>query len=558
MTVLQRVAAFVFAGLSVAVAAALAADPLPAPKAKKTKPVERLDLALPEFSADDPLGLPLLDLGSISEGSEPAREPLASPVTPASPEILREPVPIRLVFSESALSVPIHGSDELLRKVTPLPPEAPTPPPSGTFDLTKMAVDHGSAILVVKGWDKFGTELGSSMGFFVSADGRFLTDGNLLSPTRAKELDYFTAIGADGTSYIVKGVLATDAGRNLLLLQADAQDVPFLQLADLDAITVPAPVVIAGRIGERDVSMSEVSLMGERNIGGREKWWSLQGRTDSAFPGSPVLSGEGKVLGVVTMYVPGNKWVNYAVPGPVAKAMLTKVKPGQKPVPPRRVLRKTDAAAGDESFVDAYDAFTAGSFERAVQILQRIVVRTPQSGDAWGFLGLALARCGKSEEALGCFEKAVNLQPDNPALWAQLALLYRARGNVGAELDALSRLLANNPGDSLGWLFLGEVRLRRGEFGAAAEALDRAASLMPDSPHASFLLAFTTGKLGNLAAAEGAVLKSLQLDRESPRGICWVSFTGKEVGPKKPPRRLRIQSIGNQPTPRRGLISPML
>lgn len=531
-------------------AGAIAAEPLQVPKNKRPKPVEKLDLALPEFAGDDPLGLPLLDFSEPSGPSplEPLPQEPIPPATPGVPDPLAASTPFSAIafLSESGLSVPFQDSDDLLRRVTPLPPEVPTPPPTGTFDLTRMAVDYGAAVLVVKSWNKHGAELGSSMGFFVSADGRFFTDGNLLSPERARELDYFTAIGADGTSYVVKGVLATDVGRNLLLLQANATDVAFLALAEEQVLKVPYPVVIAGRLGERDVSMSEVSLVGERKVGGRETWWSLQGRSDAAFPGSPVLDAKGTVLGVVTMYVPGQSWTNYAVPAPVARTMLANVKPDQKPVPVRRVLRKSDGGA-DDTFVDAYDAFTAGSFDRAAQITRRIVARSPQSGDAWGFLGLALARSGQKDEALGCFEKAVNLQPDNPALWAQLALLYRAKGNVGAELDALQRVLANNPGDSLGWLFLGEVRLRRGEMDEAASALGKATTLLPDSPHAFFLAAFVAAKRENLAGAEGAILQSLRLDRDSARSWYLLGLIYRHGGRAEKAAAAFQQTVDRQP-----------
>ncbi len=525
-----------------------AADALAVPKSKKNKPSHKLDLSLPELFADDPLSLPLLDLGDPANPEPPQLAPPIEPLDPISPLTLpRQPFSPLGALNEPGLSVPVQEADDLLRKVTPLPPEPVTPPLAGTFDLGKIAVDHGAAVLVVKAWDKFGAELGSSMGFFVSVDGRFLTDGNLLSPQRAKDLDYFTAVGADGSSYVVKGVLATDAGRNLLYMQADATGVPFLKLAEQLELKVPCPVVIAGRIQERDVSISEVSLMGERSVGGRETWWKLQGKADSAFPGSPVLDGKGRVLGIVTMFVPGGNWVNYAVPAQVANTMIAKVKPGQKPVPVRRVLRATDGGTADDTFGDAYDAFTSGSFERAAQISRRIVARSPQSGDAWGFLGLALARSGKAEEALSCFEKAVNLQPDNPALWAQLALLYRGRGDVGAELDALSRVLANNPGDSLAWLFLGEVRLRRGEMNEALEALERATTLMPDSPHAHFLFAFTAGKVGNLAMAEGAMLQSLRLERENPRAWYVMGLIYRQGGrPDKAAQAFR-EAVDREP-----------
>ncbi len=88
------------------------------------------------------------------------------------------------------------------------------------FDVKKLAATTRPAVALVTVLDKSGTPLKLGTGFFVSPDGKLVTNAHVVAGA-----DSATAKLENGATYSIRGVLKAALDKDLVLLQADAKDV---------------------------------------------------------------------------------------------------------------------------------------------------------------------------------------------------------------------------------------------------------------------------------------------------------------------------------------------
>jgi len=72
-----------------------------------------------------------------------------------------------------------------------------------------------------------------------------------------------------------------------------------------------------------------------------------------------------------------------------------------------------------------------GKYEQALDILRKVVGKSPDSANAQLALGMVALQAKNYDEALGSLEKAVELEPDSPSANYGLAMIYEHKGRVG-------------------------------------------------------------------------------------------------------------------------------
>lgn len=71
----------------------------------------------------------------------------------------------------------------------------------------------------------------------------------------------------------------------------------------------------------------------------------------------------------------------------------------------------TSLAAEDPEYLEAVAAIRAEKFPRAIELLERVVTRTPPNADAENWLGYAYRRSGRLQEAFAHYDKALAIHP---------------------------------------------------------------------------------------------------------------------------------------------------
>src|SRR5882724_9355091 len=181
---------------------------------------------------------------------------------------------------------------------------APSAQPSQTptSDFAQVAQSIRPAVIIVSVFDETGHLSANGHGFFVSDDGKFITDRNVMAGGVNA-----VAKTADGAIYNVSGALAQAAVQNLVLLKADAtRTLPFL------AASARALPDIGGNVA---VVLSQVERANsgvlEEKISGRfsdeaGEWFDVTPALPKTSAGAPAIDQRGDVIGIVSFRAGNN------------------------------------------------------------------------------------------------------------------------------------------------------------------------------------------------------------------------------------------------------------
>lgn len=183
-------------------------------------------------------------------------------------------------------------------------------------------------------------EVGGGTGFIVSSDGVIVTNKHVVEDEAAE----YTFLTNDEKKYSAK-ILARHPSQDLAILKIDGKDFPTLELGDSDGIQTGQEVVAIGNaLGEfrNTVSTGVVSglarsIVAQGAIGGTERLDNII-QTDAAInsgnSGGPLLTLEGKVIGINTAVAQGAQNVGFAIPINTVKKSISDVQGKGKIVQP--------------------------------------------------------------------------------------------------------------------------------------------------------------------------------------------------------------------------------
>jgi len=158
-------------------------------------------------------------------------------------------------------------------------------------------------------------------GFIVSADGYILTNNHVVG-----EADEVTIKLLDGREFTAKNII-TDPESDVAVVKIDESDLPFIELADSDALEVGEWVLAIGNpFGlSHTVTAGIVSAKGRSGIGltAYEDFIQTDAAINFGNSGGPLVNLDGKVVGINTAIVgPGsNIGIGFAIPINMAKAI---------------------------------------------------------------------------------------------------------------------------------------------------------------------------------------------------------------------------------------------
>jgi len=164
-------------------------------------------------------------------------------------------------------------------------------------------------------------QMGQGSGFIVSADGYIITNNHLVG-----EVDEVKVTLTNGKEFTAK-TIGTDPDSDVALVKIDANNLPYLELADSDALEVGEWVVAIGNpFGlSHTVTAGIVSAKGRSGMGLAQYEDFIQ--TDAAInpgnSGGPLVNLDGKVVGINAAIIGpgGNIGIGLAIPINMAKSV---------------------------------------------------------------------------------------------------------------------------------------------------------------------------------------------------------------------------------------------
>lgn len=188
-------------------------------------------------------------------------------------------------------SYPSPVANETLPTVAD-PPARISPPPAPTNSFAEVAPQARKSVVILSVFDQAGNLRANSHGFFVSADGRFVADRQVVEGAVNA-----VAKAANGAIYNVTGALH-EVGDGVLL-KADATDVSFLDMKSGAALNPGDQVAIILSPVERAKELLEEARITAQFTDASGDWFETSPALSPNALGAPVINARGDLVGVV-------------------------------------------------------------------------------------------------------------------------------------------------------------------------------------------------------------------------------------------------------------------
>ncbi len=187
-------------------------------------------------------------------------------------------------------------------------------PQRSVSEVVKATVD--SVVLIVIS-DESGKPIAEGSGFIASSDGKIVTNHHVIEGAHSAVVKV-----NNGAFLPVDGVVADDGDLDIAILKVSGKNLPPLQLADSKDLAAGDHVVAIGSPLGLENSVSDGIISGFRKDASGRSWVQTTAPTSHGNSGGPLLTMNGKVIGVVTMKATEGENLNFAVPSQSISTLL--------------------------------------------------------------------------------------------------------------------------------------------------------------------------------------------------------------------------------------------
>lgn len=205
------------------------------------------------------------------------------------------------------------------------------------------------AVAYVEVFDANGKILGTGSGFFISQDGRFVTNYHVIEGASSA-----TVKTTDGKTHQVTGAYGTDEAMDLALLQISGSGFSYLTQGDSKNLATGQNIFAIGSpLGLENSLSTGIVSSPSRNIGGRT-YIQITAAISPGSSGGALLDEQGRVVGITTGTLADGQSLNMAVP----IHLLTQLKTSAMAQPLR--TKQTTPASPAQTTVQFYAGFAPG------------------------------------------------------------------------------------------------------------------------------------------------------------------------------------------------------
>lgn len=159
-------------------------------------------------------------------------------------------------------------------------------------EVVKSSID--SVVLIVVN-DDHGNPSAEGSGFIASPDGKIVTNHHVIAGAHSAIVKL-----NNGAFFEVDGILADDPDADIAIIKVAGKNLPYLQLASTDSISVGDHVVAIGSPLGLENTVSDGIVSGFRDDGKGHSWIQTTAPASHGNSGGPLLTMDAKVAGVVT------------------------------------------------------------------------------------------------------------------------------------------------------------------------------------------------------------------------------------------------------------------
>jgi S1-C subfamily serine protease len=265
-----------------------------------------------------------------------------------------------------------------------------------------------SAVVEIVTQDKSGSPLLTGTGFFISNDGKLVTNRHVVEGAAT-----IVAKTEQGSFFVCKGVLAEPKDADIAILKFEANNVPYLTLATDPHLSPGQKIVVIGNPLGLEGSVSEGIISAMRTDQGLVQ---ITAPISPGSSGSPVMTEDAKVMGVATLQSERGQNLNFAIPVQFVNAALAGIEQ-KNPASPLAGATSSNQASEvvqARGFLDSHDDVPAA------RVLKDYLARNPTDPEGWVTYAEALGGMQRWEAAADAAQKAVDLDPKSLDRWRAL------------------------------------------------------------------------------------------------------------------------------------------
>lgn len=380
--------------------------------------------------------------------------------------------------------------------------EPPTPAqPEGTA--TELFAKASPAVVRVVVRDQDFKIISQGSGLFVTGDGLLATNCHVIEGAA-----FATVLLPGSEPLSVEGVAGVDAEADVALLKVKGKDFPHLPLDPGPLPTVGTRVYAIGNPEGLTNTLSEGLVSGLRQV---KDGLSIIQTTAAISPGSsggPLLTADGKAVGVTKSFLAEGQNLNFAVPALQVRRLLG----AQTPLRPLASVggKRLNRQATDE-LDKAWTAINRSDWRSATDILTKLRKMEPDNPFVWVALGYLHGKLGNDEIAIQHYRNAITLKPDFAGAYWGMGGAYHAMGKYTEAIGALKQTIALRPDFAEAYFVLGTAYDGLQKYTEAIGAYKQAITIKPDYAEPSYCMGMAYERLGQRAAAITAYREALRL-----------------------------------------------
>ena len=234
-----------------------------------------------------------------------------------------------------------------------------------------------------------------------------------------------------GKQIVAATLYAEDQDKDICILDAKGITGKPAQLGKAESLKVGVAVYAVGAPKGLEPSLSDGIVAQLR--GGPPPFIQTTAAISPGSDGGGLIDGEGRLVGLTTLYFEGGQNLNFAMP----VEWISEVNPGRKTV--------AKGYSQAEWLKRAIALKKVKDWHGMLDWCGKWTKSEPKNADAWYKLGIAYGILERYNDAIEAYRQALRINPKDADAWNNLAISYALSGNRTAALDAVRELRRLDP-----------------------------------------------------------------------------------------------------------------
>jgi S1-C subfamily serine protease/Tfp pilus assembly protein PilF len=393
------------------------------------------------------------------------------------------------------------------------PAAKPTPRTKSPEELFATAAP---AVVRIEVRDAGFRQIGLGSAFFVSSDGLLVTNYHVIEKAKFASIRM-----GNKTTLFVEGIAAVNAKADLALLKVNVKDQAFLTLNSGQPPKVGVKVYAIGSPKGLENTFSDGMISGHRVLNG-VKMIQISVPTSRGSSGGPLLTGDGKVVGVTTSGYLSGQNLNFAVQASQV-AELVRNRGSKLQSLASAGGKRLDRSASEE-LDKVWKAMANKDWAAAAKILTPLRTTHKDNPVVWFSLGYLHGTLGNHEIAIQQYRRAIALQPNYTMAYYNIGINYGNLKQYSNAVAAYKRAIALRPDFAKAYYNTGFAHWSLEDYGEALAAFRKAVAIQPNYAEAHRAMGGVYRYMKQYRGALSAYKKALAITRKDAKVYCYMGW----------------------------------